>query len=309
LKVYIVILNYNNWQDATECIESLLALDYKNFTVILVDNCSPNQSEKALKDWIIAHPTLQKSWAELNEESDIELVKNNQILFIQSGKNGGFAYGNNVALRYILSENAYVWLLNGDVVVAKDTLTHLVEYAPKTTQQIFSVGSLIYNYYQPQQLLMYGGSSINSKNGMVRPVLSAKELDKLDYIHGGSLFTNTATLQKVGLLPEEYFLYWEETDWCYQLKQKGGLLLVCESAVIYDKVGGSIGRGYWAEYYYTLNSLRFHQKYKIGNIKYFIKYNYFRLLKKIVSGKWQRAKGVLTAIHHFQKKYRENNYH
>ena len=84
----------------------------------------------------------------------------------------------------------------------------------------------------------------------------------MDYISGGSLFTHINSFNDLGLLPEEYFLYWEETDWCYRAKKKGYELRLCEKAVCYDKVSSSIGKSFLADYYYTRNGLFFLSKFK-----------------------------------------------
>ena len=82
-------------------------------------------------------------------------------------------------------------------------------------------------------------------------------LSRLDFISGGCLFTHAINFKRNGLLPEKYFLYWEETDWCYHARKKGCLLNVCTAAVCYDKISTIIGKGYLANYYYTINGLRF----------------------------------------------------
>jgi GT2 family glycosyltransferase len=103
-------------------------------------------------------------------------------------------------------------------------------------------------------------------------------------------------------LPEEYFLYWEETDWCYRARQAGFQLAVCPTAICYDKVGTSIGRGFTAEYYYTRNGLMFVSRYQPGKIPFVFFFSFFRLLKRSLSGRWDRAKGIREGIKAYLKK-------
>src|SRR3989338_3576803 len=100
--VAISVLNYNNWKDTIECLESLLRLDYPNFRLIVVDNCSPNDSVKEIRRWA-------------------ERKDSNSLTFIESAKNLGYAGGNNLAIRHGLDHGArYVWILNNDTIVSKD---------------------------------------------------------------------------------------------------------------------------------------------------------------------------------------------
>ena len=104
------------------------------------------------------------------------------------------------------------------------------------------------------------------------------------------------------MLPEEYFLYWEETDWCYRAKNKGYSLLLCETAICYDKVSSSIGKSFLADYYYTRNGLIFLSKYKKEKVATAVFFTIFRFLKRLVMGQPARAKGVYNGMLSFLNK-------
>ena len=110
-RVYIIILNYNNPKDTIECLESIYhQLIYDNFHVVLLDNSSTDDSECIFKNW--------------QQEN-----KPFNFTFIQTGANKGFAGGNNIGILFAQKQGDmdYVWILNNDTVVVKDTLLELVK--------------------------------------------------------------------------------------------------------------------------------------------------------------------------------------
>ena len=129
-KVYIVILNYKNWQDVEECLGSVFRSDYRNFTAIVIDNNSGNGSLEHLIDWgkgqgIGYRHFDKKDWT----DRTVDPAALPPLTFLQNDVNNGFAGGNNLALRILLTEKAYIWLLNPDMVVQENTLSELVSFA------------------------------------------------------------------------------------------------------------------------------------------------------------------------------------
>jgi GT2 family glycosyltransferase len=305
-RVYILILNYRNWQDTLECLESVFRLEYPNFHVIVIDNDSGNGSLERLMEHAKASrwPETSRLTAgtpdyQYFHSRDLGVTVHadslSRLVFIQNEKNTGFAGGNNIALKLLTGEDAYVWLLNPDMVVQEDTLTQLVNFA--TGQPARSIiGAVIKYHEQPAKIHFYGGCRIRFYSATIMPVTAPDQVSRLDYISGGSLFTKAAGFREIGLLPEEYFLYWEETDWCYRARQAGFQLAVCPTAVCFDKVGTSIGRGFAAEYYYTRNGLLFVSRYQPGKIPFVVFFSLFRLLKRTLSGRWDRARGIREGI-------------
>jgi GT2 family glycosyltransferase len=228
------------------------------------------------------------------------------LVFIQNDKNVGFAAGNNVVLRLLAGQDIYVWILNPDMVVAENALLELVQFA-RTKHSNTIIGSVVKFYHDPGKIQMYGGGHIKFKSGTISFVVDSDRVADLDYISGGAMFIHASLLQKYGLLPEEYFLYWEETDWCYGARIQGCALAVCKRSVVFDKVGTTIGRSYLAEYYYTRNGLLFLQKYKRENVRKALFYCRIRLLKKIAQLQWKRAKGVFQGAESFKKMMSHGN--
>jgi len=179
-KVYIIILNYNTWPETVECLESVLRIDYPNYQVVVIDNCSTNHSFEYIQRWAegealshsirpnnalkhLCDPPLKKPTpylcytrkeAELGGNTDLEsaIMQTNMgppvittrypLIIVQAEKNFGFAGGNNIGLRYACAKDdfEYVWILNNDTLVEADALRNLIESAEDDKQQDRSVG-------------------------------------------------------------------------------------------------------------------------------------------------------------------------
>jgi GT2 family glycosyltransferase len=303
LHVYIIILNYKRWQDTQECLESVFHSSYQHFSVIVIDNDSQNDSIAHLTEWVDRSLTTSGPYAVLHA-SDVKKLDDPSSLprltFIQNEKNTGFAAGNNVALRLLVREDAYFWLLNPDITVVENTLEELVAFAERLSPEAI-IGGVIKALSGNHEILFYGGATMNLVTSTITPITKPSEDPRPDYIHGACFFSHTSNLEKVGLLPEQYFLYWEESDWCYRARSKGCQLYVCPTAICYDKISTTIGRGYLADYYYVRNGLLFISTYKKRNLPFVIFFNGFRFLKRLLTGKWEKARGVLRGTIDFFK--------
>jgi GT2 family glycosyltransferase len=292
-KTYIILLNYNAWKDTIECLESILKSDYTNYQVIVVDNDSPNNSMKYIIDWVegkqeviydegsklkhLSQPFEKKPIdyiyytkdKAINGGDKVKETKyKNPIIFIQAGENKGFAAGNNIGIKYALAKNdfEYVWLLNNDTVIEINTLSLLVSYASNNNLGI-SGSSLMY-YDSPKKIQAYGGS-INKFFGTGKHILNQDDINqKLDYVVGASFLIDKEVIAKIGLMPEEYFLYYEETDYCFNAKNNGFELGIDIDSIVYHKEGTSTGgssngniKSEFSDLLSIENRVKFHRKY------------------------------------------------
>ena len=98
--VYVLVLNWNGWQDTVKCVYSLMSLTYKDYKVVVLDDASSNDSVTRIRE---AHP---------------------EVTLIETSANLGIAGGNNVGIRYALDQGAeYIWLLNNDTIVDPHSLS------------------------------------------------------------------------------------------------------------------------------------------------------------------------------------------
>lgn len=268
--VYIVLLNWRGWKDTIECLESVFRLDYPAFRVIVCDNDSGDGSLQHIQDWAdgreqarpfgvtlasatwpLAKPIPWVLYDRQHGEAGGDLAEQAPLVLIQTGANLGFAGGNNVGMRYAQAraDHGYVWLLNNDTVAEGDALTALVARMQARPDAGICGSKLIF-YHNPVQVQAWGGSAYNERRGYVVPIgmfqdvaavadVSAVEAD-MAYVVGASMLLSRAFLTDIGLMTEDYFLYFEEIDWA--CRARGHYALVyADASHVYHKEGGSIG--------------------------------------------------------------------
>jgi len=268
-KVYIVLLNYNGSHDSIECLESVLKLEYNNYQIIIIDNSETIQHFNDLQSWAegdinvvetqfenLIYPLEKKPLSFLcNNEKDF-LLKNRQekILFVKADRNKGFAVGNNLALKYILKhgeQDSYIWLLNNDTVVEKNTLTNIIFEIDKqdVSNSDIIYGTALLEYDNPERVQSLGGF-YHRRTGLTThlgvgilindAILNFHEIvQNASYPIGASIIIKYDNLKSIGLLSEDYFLFYEEIDWVSRTKQKGGNLKILPVFGIYHKQGNS----------------------------------------------------------------------
>ena len=260
---YVIIVNYNGWEDTIACLESVFKLAYPDVHVVVVDNGSKNQSADYLRAWAEgnlspypgAHRELMLPLASKPIDYNYlaaEALENSEnngaipLTIIDSKKNGGFSYGNNLGIKYALRDKnlAYLWLLNNDTVVGPDVLTHYINrhhQLVQDKQKVGMLGATLLHFSNPKSIQCRGGYHYNPWFAYVTPVLKPAEVNKISYLAGASLFVPKEFVEDVGLLEEDYFLYFEELDWIKRGKKRGWSLAYAPQAVVYHKEGATIG--------------------------------------------------------------------
>jgi hypothetical protein len=221
--VSIIVLNWNGREDTLQCLRSLEKLTYKPFDVILVDNGSTGDSVKQIRS---------QTWAFL-------------LHIIENGKNLGYAEGNNVGIRYVLSHGTdYIMILNNDTIVAPDMLDKLVSAAQRWPKDgIFGPRIL---YMDKPDIVWQNGASWDAKK--LGPAFPEKdkpeeevsnEESEVDGITGAALFFRSEVPSAIGLFDKKFFLVYEESDWCWRAKKAGYACRVIPSAKVWHKVASS----------------------------------------------------------------------
>lgn len=283
-KVSIIILNYKNAEDTLECVKSLKNIDYENYDIIVVDNNSPDDSYTILKEKLPDY-----------------------CLLMSSGKNGGFAYGNNVGIKYAMSRGTeYVLLLNNDTLVEKDFLLRLIECFEKNENTAISTGKI---YYEAQRdKIWYAGGEIdwNRFYGYHYNYEKYNDIANISFASGCLMLIKAEVFKKVGMLPKEYFMYYEDVDFCASVLEAGYDITYNPMAVIYHKVGASIGEeeSPFAVEWNTRNRLKFIKKYSAKlNFKSYIKLIAFFYITRVIKafsyifkGRSDKFKALLKGI-------------
>jgi GT2 family glycosyltransferase len=231
-KVYIVILNYNSYDDTAECIDSLKNIDYPNYSIVIVDNNSTDESQQKLR----------------------ENFKDIYMIFSES--NRGYANGNNLGIVYALNSGAdYICVLNNDVVVEKDFLCEIIEEFEKDSL-IGIAGACICDYYEKDKIQSFG-ANINLFTGLAQPSFKGDNYKKLnveskevDYLGGACFVIKKDVFSKIGKIPENYFLFFEETEFCLRAKKNGFKLVCLKKSRVYHKGSATISKFAGLSYYF-----------------------------------------------------------
>jgi GT2 family glycosyltransferase len=312
-RVYIIIVNWNGWQDTVECLQSLQHLEYAPFTVIVCDNGSSDDSVSRIRNWAdqqkLSHIEYQRVEAEAGGQADL----NPWLALINTGANLGFAGGNNVGLRYALARGdaKYCWLLNNDTLVEPDALTHLV--ARMERQPSAGVcGSTIRLHHDPERIQALGGGHYCRWIGLPwhygrftrpRKAINQERAESwMNYVEGASMLVSRQFLEEIGLLCEDYFLYFEEADWAIRAKGRFSLGYAPKS-VVYHKVGGSIGTSsnparmsYTSDYFNIRNRLLFTRRFYPAALPTVWLVIAGALLLRLCMGKWDRAMMIFRIL-------------
>lgn len=259
-KVFIIVLNWNGKDNTIECLTSLAKLDYPNIETIVVDNDSSDDSV----------PHISNSFP------DIKLI--------QSGDNLGYAGGNNVGIEWALKNDSdYILILNNDTIVAPDLIDILLQSAT-TLPQGSILGAQIFYQASPDKIWFAGGrwdSDTLSFQHIGQNQSSAdtdfNEITKVDYITGCALFSSSATFHKVGLLDENFYLTFEETDWCYRAKKLDYDCYMVPQAKLWHKVASSFGGRQTPIYEYFMNRNKYLWAEKHLPVKSLAKLHYISL--------------------------------
>lgn len=271
-KVYILLLNWNRAKNTIDCLNSIFDLDYNNFSVVLCDNDSTDNSieiiKKELSNRNISFALLDEGETVGNELRSVTIIRNK--------KNYGFAEGNNIGIQYVVeqADSPYLWVLNNDTKVEKNSLRFLVERM-NNEPNVGLCGSLILEYGKEQIVQAIGGGKYNNLLGSTWHLgggIHRKDVDTVlqngigpDYIMGASMFVRLSCLPETGLMPTGYFLYYEDIEWSLIFK-KEFLVAVEPKSIVYHKEGGTIGssanpskkeKSVQSDYFSLKNRIRF----------------------------------------------------
>lgn len=290
-KVYIIILNHNNWQDTIECCESILKSDYLNFKIIIVDNSDDYVSIDNIKKWAkgeINHVFNSKKTDDLDytlypkpinflylNEQEIENISykvdlKTKLILIKSEKNKGFSAGNNLGILYGLKHDDfdYIWILNNDTIIKKDSLRLLIEnYEKKKKEKIGILGTIQLYYDNPDIIQAAAGRFSKFKGAFLNYGQNEKKdnfkLKKFEYVYGASFMLSKEFIKKVGLLNEDYFMYYEEIDLAERAKIYGYKIDVAENVYIYHKFAQTTSKmeSEFRQYYLHRNKILFYKKF------------------------------------------------
>lgn len=270
--VAVVLVNWNAWKDTTECLDTVLGLDYPYVSIWVVDNDSQDQSVEMISEWAKS-PNRAPHWRDIagvrritgkangeSREISCRVVdefgvpegsspEGSMVTIVRAARNLGFAGGNNLGISLAgLDQFDYFWLLNTDTIVDARSLSELVNHA-LSDKSYGMIGSTLLYYSDPARVQAMGGGKLNRQNTSVQHIgqdetvaagraQGATVETNMSYVVGASLLVSSKLIRSVGLMREDYFLYFEEIDWA--MRSAGEFRLgYAPSSLVYHKVGQS----------------------------------------------------------------------
>ncbi|MCM1266541.1 MAG: glycosyltransferase family 2 protein [Bacteroidales bacterium] len=226
MKLAVILVNYNGKQYNVACIKSLLqqqgAFEKK---IIMVDNASQDDSMQVIAE-------------QFGGDSRVEMILLDD--------NYGFSYANNVGIRRALAWGAdHVLLLNNDTEAGESLLSELLACADRHPHSVIAPKIC---YSDRRDVLWSAGGEVSPVIRKVRHIgLDQKDAGQFDeerrigFATGCCLLLPKTVIKRAGLLDEQFFLYYEDTEYCFRLQKAGIAIYYCPRGVVYHKVGAGSG--------------------------------------------------------------------
>jgi N-acetylglucosaminyl-diphospho-decaprenol L-rhamnosyltransferase len=226
--VAIAIVGYNNTADIDSCIGAIAQSTYPDFEIVICENGS------------------EETYQTLRDSFSAPLTGGQPVKVIKSPANKGYASGINQCIAASPSADAW-WILNPDTEPTPAALAALVRRLEQGDVQ--AVGNTV--YFPDGRVQSHGGAwrswlaravSIGSGSALETPPDAAAIERAQTYLSGASMLVSREFVQRTGSMPEEFFLYCEEIDWCLTAARKGLKLGFAPGAAVLHKQGTSTGR-------------------------------------------------------------------
>ena len=238
--ISIITVNFNQAKVTCELLESLHYITYKNVEIIVVDNAS---------------------------KEDASVIKNQypEVNLICSDKNLGFAGGNNLGLKS--AHGKYILFINNDVEVSPNFLEPLV--ARLSHLDTTAAVSPKIKYFTPRTTIQYAGSYAVNPFTLRNTHIGTGEVDNgqyneprlTSYAHGACMLVKRSVIDMIGSMDEQFFLYYEEQDWCERMNRSGFHIFYVPQSEVYHKESVSTGKNSPLKtYYLSRNRILFARK-------------------------------------------------
>lgn len=243
--VSIITVNYHQTEVTCEFLTSLQKISYPNIEIWVVDN----HSDGSLKE------KISSFFPKVN--------------VIESNQNLGFAGGNNLAITQAKGE--FLMFLNNDTEVTQNFLEPLVE-TMQANPKIGVCSSKLHFFHSPNTIQYAGSTDLHPYKiqsfavGYGEKDYGQHSITKQTFLaHGAAMMVRAEVIKEVGLMPEEFFLYYEELDWCLKIRKAGYLIYFVPYSLVLHKESISVGRQSPVQVYYkTRNRILLARKWRSG---------------------------------------------
>ena len=248
--ISVITVNYNGFHDTCEFIDSWVSVVTSvSYEIIVIDNGSTVNEALSLQE---KYPFVRT---------------------LRSEKNLGFAGGNNLGIG--MAQGKYLFLLNNDTVILGDTI-HLLVRRLASSDKIAGVSPLIRDYTEPHAIQFAGYTKLSSVTLRNKAVGRGKinkdryPARRTPYLHGAAMLVKKEVVDKTGPMPEDYFLYYEELDWCTNMTGEGYELWYDPACEILHKDSGSTGKGSPLQCYYLSRNRLLYARRNIFGPKFYL---------------------------------------
>lgn len=269
---HIIVLNWNASRQTINCIESLLNLNkLSDVRVIVCDNDSDESSYNEIFEYMSANSKISFSEVLEGEEKIYDYQK--KFYLIKNKKNYGYAGGNNVGIRFsmLFKDVVNVWILNNDTIVLPDSLDKLIEKI-NSMESYGVIGSKLVSLKDKLSVQGVGGKintwfcstkEVGSKLKIFDNINETEYEKKIDFVIGASMLVSRKCVEDIGYLCEDFFLYYEEIDYCNRAKMKGYEIGIASNSIVFHEHGASTekGKSDIADFCSVRNRLIISQKY------------------------------------------------
>lgn len=235
--VMVGMMNWNQKKDTLWSLDSLRAVKEPKIKIVLVDNASTDDS--------IA--VISRDFPE--------------VTILANKTNRGCAGGRNDLLRFFLkSDCQYLMFFDNDARVMPDTIQVLVEEINRA-EEIGVLGVKAYYEDRPNVFWTKGGDRFDPMNGGFHNMGQKEEdrgqyakMEEVDSVPGGFTFMKRRVAEAVPEIDERYFIYFEDSDWCFRVRKAGFKIMTSARAKVYHRVSGSLGMESPRFYYYRIRN-------------------------------------------------------
>ncbi len=221
MSIDIIIIHYGDLETTKRCLESVEKCKDEYRSVILINNDAAIDLTKALRE-------------------------SKQRTIINAGRNLGFAKAVNVGIKHALNQSAdYIVLLNNDASIEKKVLSTLASFL--NDSKTAGIAGPVISFRQNGKLLFDYGGNIGSLTGRTthdnRDSNNDKRPKKADYVSGCCMMVKSEVIEKVGFFDEQFFMYYEDVDYCLRTREAGYDTWVVPEGLIFHELSKSIKKG------------------------------------------------------------------
>ena len=283
-KLSIITINYNGLKDTCELIDSI---PFNNdLEVIVVDNAS----EK--------------------DEASLISAKYPQVKVIRSSQNLGFAGGNNLGIK--AAQGKYLFFINNDTIFKEFNVQALIDRLESSPKIAVVCPKIRFSW--GNHPIQFAGYTPLSKITVRNQAIGFGEEDRgqydtahpTPYAHGAAMLVKREALEKVGLMPECYFLYYEELDWSMIFTRAGFEIWYDPACTVFHKESQATGKNSPLRTYYIVRNRLLLVKRNWKGITKYLSYAYLLgvvgvrdILKYALSGKWELLKATTNGLRDF----------